>query len=202
MPDQPEGIVDAPETPTVEPQEQVPPAPPVNDRGFPDATPVAEMTAEQQVAYWKHQARRHESTSKKNHEELETLRKQGMSDQERAVEEAREAGRNEANAAATVRVVAAELKAAGVPADDIADLDLSKFLTSEGEVDADKVSATGARFSQRARIPSGSIDAGPQGDTPPEPSLDQQIAAATQRGDTAAVIALNNQKLAAVAGII
>lgn len=35
-------------------------APQVNEHGFPDNTPVADMPAEQQAAYWKHHARKHE----------------------------------------------------------------------------------------------------------------------------------------------
>lgn len=38
--------------------------PPVDDKGFPEGTPVAEMTAEQQAAYWKHQARKHEERAR------------------------------------------------------------------------------------------------------------------------------------------
>ncbi|MFJ9694952.1 hypothetical protein [Kitasatospora sp. NPDC101183] len=34
--------------------------PTVNDHGYPDATPVAEMTHEHQAAYWRHHARKHE----------------------------------------------------------------------------------------------------------------------------------------------
>ncbi len=48
----------------------------VNEHGYPDATPVADMTAEHQVAYWKHHARKHEAASKAGPDaaELERLR--------------------------------------------------------------------------------------------------------------------------------
>lgn len=48
----------------------------VNEHGYPDATPVADMTAEHQVAYWKHHARKHEAASKSAPDaaELERLR--------------------------------------------------------------------------------------------------------------------------------
>ena len=36
----------------------------VNEHGYPDKTPVADMTIEQQVAYWKYHARKHENTVK------------------------------------------------------------------------------------------------------------------------------------------
>ncbi|WP_282203885.1 hypothetical protein [Kitasatospora fiedleri] len=52
----------------------IPPA--VNEHGFPDATPVAEMEPAHQVAYWKHHARRHEqrANAAPTAEELEKLR--------------------------------------------------------------------------------------------------------------------------------
>ncbi|MET9480935.1 hypothetical protein [Streptomyces sp. NPDC006638] len=56
----------------------VPPAipPAVNEHGFPDNTPVADMPAEHQVAYWKHHARKHEQRANQAPDaaELERLR--------------------------------------------------------------------------------------------------------------------------------
>ncbi|MFJ3248314.1 hypothetical protein [Streptomyces sp. NPDC086782] len=48
----------------------------VNEHGYPDATPVADMTSEHQVAYWKHHARKHEAAAKAAPDaaELERLR--------------------------------------------------------------------------------------------------------------------------------
>ncbi|PPS86403.1 DUF4355 domain-containing protein [Streptomyces sp. MH60] len=48
----------------------------VNEHGYPDNTPTAEMTAEHQVAYWKHHARKHEAAAKSAPDtaELERLR--------------------------------------------------------------------------------------------------------------------------------
>lgn len=53
-----------------------PAAPTVNEHGYPDATPVADMTPEHQVAYWKHHARKHEAAAKSAPDaaELERLR--------------------------------------------------------------------------------------------------------------------------------
>ncbi|MFG3014296.1 hypothetical protein ACGFZB_28535 [Streptomyces cinerochromogenes] len=50
--------------------------PQVNEHGYPDATPVADMTPEHQVAYWKHHARKHEAAAKSAPDaaELERLR--------------------------------------------------------------------------------------------------------------------------------
>ncbi|MFJ3084487.1 hypothetical protein ACIPJG_32685 [Streptomyces halstedii] len=48
----------------------------VNEHGYPDNTPTADMTPEHQVAYWKHHARKHEAASKAAPDaaELERLR--------------------------------------------------------------------------------------------------------------------------------
>jgi hypothetical protein len=51
-------------------------APQVNEHGYPDATPIAEMSAEHQAAYWKHQSRKHEqrASAAPDAAELERLR--------------------------------------------------------------------------------------------------------------------------------
>lgn len=73
-----------------------------SDKGYPDDTPVAEMTAEQQAAYWKHMARKHENTAKARKDyddvvaERDKLKKATMTDDEKALEEARNRGRAEA----------------------------------------------------------------------------------------------------------
>ncbi|WP_327712365.1 hypothetical protein OG912_32095 [Streptomyces sp. NBC_00464] len=56
------------------PEPETPPA--INEHGYPDATPVAEMTTDHQVAYWRHYARKHEATAKAAPDaaELERLR--------------------------------------------------------------------------------------------------------------------------------
>ncbi|MFE7624249.1 hypothetical protein [Streptomyces sp. NPDC057509] len=48
----------------------------VNEHGYPDNTPTADMSPEHQVAYWKHHARKHEAASKAAPDaaELERLR--------------------------------------------------------------------------------------------------------------------------------
>lgn len=73
-----------------------------NDQGFPDDTPVADMTDKEQVAYWKSKARKHESTSKSRSDydavvaERDKLKQATMTDNEKALDEARRAGRAEA----------------------------------------------------------------------------------------------------------
>lgn len=51
-------------------------APAVNEHGYPDGKPVAEMEPAQQVAYWKHHARKHEqrANAAPDAAELERLR--------------------------------------------------------------------------------------------------------------------------------
>ncbi|WP_405927926.1 hypothetical protein OG554_03755 [Streptomyces griseus] len=51
-------------------------APQLNEHGYPDNTPTADMSTEHQVAYWKHHARKHEAASKAGPDaaELDRLR--------------------------------------------------------------------------------------------------------------------------------
>ena len=125
------------------------------DLGYPKDTKVEDMTVDQQAAYWKHQARKHESTAKSRGDystikkQLEELQRSAMSDQERAVAAARDEGRAEGRQAAAPRLVAAEFRAAaagrevnGKPinvADLLEGIDPTRYLTAEGDVDADKV---------------------------------------------------------------
>jgi hypothetical protein len=53
----------APPTPAQQPAQPSQPAP-VGEHGYPEKTPVAEMTIEQQAAYWRHHARKHEDRLK------------------------------------------------------------------------------------------------------------------------------------------
>lgn len=48
----------------------------VNEHGYPDATPLADMSTEHQLAYWRYQSRKHEATVKAGPDaaELERLR--------------------------------------------------------------------------------------------------------------------------------
>lgn len=98
---------------------------------------------------WKSRARQAQDHAKANasaQKELEELKKAGMSDTEKAVAEAKEAGRVEGLAKGQARVVAAEIRAQGaarLPAEQlkelVANLDLTKFVGADGEVDEKKV---------------------------------------------------------------
>ncbi|WP_243063194.1 hypothetical protein [Humibacter sp. RRB41] len=73
-------------------------------RGFPAETPIEQMTAEQQVAYWKFQARKHENEAKSRADyddlktkadELEQLKAANQTEQEKALTDARDEARRE-----------------------------------------------------------------------------------------------------------
>lgn len=129
----------------------------VGPNGYPEATPVKDMSAEHQAAYWKHHSRQWENKAKDRDDydtiksELDTLRAASLTEAEKALDEARTTARSEGEKAATDKyaaaLVKAEIKAAlaakQYPADQIGGhveyLDAPKFLTANGEVDADKV---------------------------------------------------------------
>lgn len=141
--------------PKPDPPKDTDPKPKPDDKGFPADTPVAEMTAEQQAAYWRHHARKHEQRAKDREDydriksELDEIKAAGMSEQEKAVDEAKKAAKAEALREVGGRMVDAHIKAsvtAGRLTQDQADvildgLDRTRFLTTEGDVDTDKVTA-------------------------------------------------------------
>jgi hypothetical protein len=75
------------------------------DTGFPANTPVKDMNAEQQAAYWKHQSRQHENRWKAYGDDMtpdkarqlitenNDLKSKGLTDAEKAIAEAEERGR-------------------------------------------------------------------------------------------------------------
>lgn len=101
-------------------------AAPDTDRGFPQGTPIAEMTDAQRAAYWQHYARKHEDAVKsfggltpqqvaEQQAELETLRTEKLTADEKAMKAARDEAAKAAAEAAKAefepRLRAAELKA-------------------------------------------------------------------------------------------
>lgn len=154
------------------------------DKGYPENTPVAEMTLEQQVAYYKTTSRKHEDRVKAiglTPEQVKELRDKAtrhdalerelMSDKDKAVAEARDTAKAEARAELIPSLVSAEFRAAAgdrIEADRMATilepLDLSKFVTDSGVVDTAKVAAfvdgvapaTGDGHQQSSRGPSSS----------------------------------------------
>lgn len=118
-------------------------------------------------------SRKWEDRAKKADEAAEAARIAALSEQDKAIEKARDEGKAEAQTGFAVLLAAAELKAAlagaGVedPSDVVNDLDITKFLDADGALDAVKVAALKARHGKKG-TPTGSADGGPQGD-PPNP---------------------------------
>jgi hypothetical protein len=132
-----------------------------DDLGFPANTPWRDMTAPEQAAYWRHQAKKHESRAnaradydevKAKAQKYDALDQASKTEHERAIETAKEeavtATRAEERQKAAVKVVRAEMRAAAagrLDADKLEALlepvDMTKFLDAEGEVDTDKVAS-------------------------------------------------------------
>lgn len=132
-----------------------------SDKGFPANTPVAEMTPAQQAAYGKDRSQTHETRNKDllkitggkygdalkaDVDELEKLRQQNQTDSEKAVEEAKKAGRAEGarESGLDAARMAFEFALGHDPEKNdqstlIDTLDLSKVLTDDGKVDTAKV---------------------------------------------------------------
>ena len=152
---------------------------------------------------------------------LEAARVSQLDDHERALVEARQAGEAEATTRLQSKLFSVETRAAAVTklSDPtlLSDPDVALKLlgldqipvTPDGDIDSEAISQAidtlveGRPFlglsGATPKPPPGSADGGPQGGTHEPDDLDTQIAKATQAGDARAVIALNNQKLAALA---
>lgn len=141
-----------------------PPSPaPAADRGYPEGTPLEQMTAEQQAAYWKYYARQHEQRNKDlgnlTPEQLAELRTKAekhdalefemLSEKDKAIESARAEASHQALDEFMPKLVAAEFKAAAAGRIDasqiegiIGPLDKTYFYAADGRsVDATKVAA-------------------------------------------------------------
>lgn len=152
MPDNDMGVP-APDSATTQssaapvPTTAPPPAP------QPPPAPAAQSSAdkEDELAKWKAMAQKHEGQAKVNAQaakELEALRQQSMSDQERAVAEAKKVGRKEALFEVGGKLVTSELRAtAAGRLDDKAiaaitgTLNVAAFLDGDGQVDSAAVAA-------------------------------------------------------------
>lgn len=159
----------APQTPPAAGREQLP----NGEHGYPPDTPTAEMTTEQELAYWKHRSRGHEDKWKQvvnrnltpdqvieMQQQLDEANRARMTDHQREVADARSAGEEEARKALMPQVVRQSIAAAlARTAPVITDaeiqartefLDLTKFLTNKGEVDTDKVTNYAATLAPTA----------------------------------------------------
>lgn len=100
---------------------------------------------------WKAMSRKHEREAKKAHAELEKVRKANQTEQEKAIDAAKDEGRRAALVEAGERLAAAEIRAAlSTVVDDpksiIEDLNLAKYVTEDGDVDEDAVAALRQKF--------------------------------------------------------
>lgn len=117
-----------------------------------ETDPSAALKAE--LEKWKHQARENEKRAKANAQaakELEEFRKAQMTETEKAIAEAAARTRSEVVAELSSKIVAADIRAAltGVvpdPAAIIEDLNLAKYVTESGDVDAKAVAALREKY--------------------------------------------------------
>jgi len=153
---------------------------------FPEATPLAEMTDAQRIEYWRHKARKHESTVKARADYDDVRAKATKYDEHVAstaseVDRARAEARTEGERVATEkyqgRLVEQAFRIAGAGKVDpqtlsgyLADVDLSKFRGADGEPDEDRIQKSIDRLapvsdgSPKGRWPAGAAAGGAQGE--------------------------------------
>jgi hypothetical protein len=157
---------------------------------FPANTPVKDMQPAEQAAYYKQQARKHEDrvkaygdfTPEKLAEltrERDELRKSNQSESERAIEEAKEAGRAEVRqllAAERVRTALTSALSGRVPdADALLDLDRSVFVKGD-KADTDAIKAWVEKHSTESKAAKGA------GVVPSQGARDSSVAVAGDQG--------------------
>lgn len=199
------GSEDAPDVP------DSPEAPEMTSHGFPKKTPVEDMSPEQQAAYWKFHARKHENTVKGYggktpqqiadlESQLAALQSERMTAEEKAVadavSQAQEATRAEVAQEWQGKYRTARLEAiAGRILDEeqlksfMGIVDTAKFVGEDGEIDADEVMGhLTAIYGQPRQFGSGlpqHRDWGQHSTRPPGPSgIEQGKAAAARRHGT------------------
>ena len=127
-------------------------------KGFPENTPLAEMSAEQREAYWKDKARKHEqrANARADYDDIKAKAdkydqhvQQSKTEQEQAIDAAKEEARKQAKAEFGQQLVAAEFRGRigdrldAEQRDELLEsINSNQYLTPDGEVDTDKV----ARF--------------------------------------------------------
>lgn len=142
--------------------------------GYPENTPVAEMSDRQAAAYWRHKARGHEDARKAVQSELAALKPKAeqydeleaasKTEQERAVEnakkEAADQTRKEVEGKAALALVGAEFRAAAkgvLSAEALAglleDLDRSKYVQADGTVDLARIEKRVGELAPKAEKP-------------------------------------------------
>lgn len=180
-----------------------PPAPggaPTPDAGAPpaDDTPLGEA-GEKALSAWKERAKAAEARAKQAdafEAELAELRKASQTEAERAVEEARTAGRSEAEAEIGARLRSASLELAVLrsagsrfadPADALQFLSPADLVGADGEVDARALgAAVDALLEAKPYLAAGSppprVPRGPRDSEPPPVDMNARIRRAAGRG--------------------
>lgn len=136
----------------------------LEDNGYPDKTKVEDMELSQQVAYWHSQSKKQQRLAegkadpdelKAAQDELEKLRKGQLTEQEKAVEEARDQARREGEVIGSEKYLRVAVTAmfqllTGKTEDEVATtfdvVDPKKFLDDKGEILADKLKAFAETF--------------------------------------------------------
>ncbi|MEU4579971.1 hypothetical protein [Nonomuraea sp. NPDC023979] len=98
-----------------------------------------------EVAKWRTMSRKHEANAKAAAKQLEDLQAANLSDAEKAVAEARAEGERAAVTKLSARLASAELAAeaakAGAQLPDTEFINMSRFVTSDGDVESDAIKA-------------------------------------------------------------
>lgn len=178
----------APPAPAAAPP-AAPAAPAPADRGFPEATPIAEMNAEQRAAYWQFYARKHEDTVKsfggltpqqvtEMATELDTLRGDKLTADEKALKTAREEAAAAATAELLPKLLASDVKAiaSGVISGEqlksfMSIVNPAAFTGTDGQIDESKVmtALTGMFGAQTPQAPAQRWQNAGQYASPPPP---------------------------------
>lgn len=170
------------------PQQPTPAARPVGEHGYPENTPLAEMTVDQREAYWKRQARQHENTVKSRADyddlkakaaEFDKLQAANQTETQRAVAEAEQRGRSDALTQAGAKIAESALRASLKLAKGMDDAEIDRivgplncnyFLAGDGlSVDTDKVTAYLNTVAPAAPVAPALVPAAPAA-VPPAPA--------------------------------
>lgn len=140
----PDPVVEPPADPA--PVDPAPATKPNGPNGFPESTPLAEMSPDQQASYWKFQSRKHEATAKANADKAKKFDDIEDANKTEAERLAAKAEAAEAKAdAATKRAVKAEIKSLATdfadPTDAESAVDAAKFVDDNGEIDTEGIKA-------------------------------------------------------------
>lgn len=150
------------------PADTAPPADTDTPEPSTEPTPAEQPKSDtdDEAAKWKAMARKHESEAKKLAKQIAEVQAAQMSDQEKAISEAEQRGALSARQSLGQKLAAAELKAAGVPAEMLDDLNLARYVTDDGDVDDEQVSALAAKFASiTVKAPVPQVPTGPQNGT-------------------------------------